>query len=268
MRLKGCESRDGTFRTGELVLLPDCSLASILLALDSGYGLMAPPSSSHPCLLPLFGPLDDKWLPQTSLHPWPGAWELLGLERPRENSFQQYLQASMCSLDFEPRCEAVSAFAKIGHVSYSQCLHRQLMLDNVQLSRISLGPVSVSQLLCLPPLCLAPGFATFFHCYRSPTSWSFASTGSSSLALLPSTPWHPYFRGIPYFQSLLQFPHPARNGLALEWHKNCRGSALPLTIFVMWANYSTVESFSFLICKMGMILLEFLGLNGLFHIKV
>lgn len=113
MRLKGCESRAGTFRTGELVLFPDCSLASILLALDSGYVLVAPSQSScHPCLLPLFGPLDDKWLAQTSLQLCPGAWELLGLEQPRENSFQQYLQVSMRSLDFEPRCEAVSGFCQ------------------------------------------------------------------------------------------------------------------------------------------------------------
>lgn len=105
------------------------------------------------------------------------------------------------------------ALAKIGLTPYSQSLHRQLMLDNVHLSPISLGPASAPRLLCLPPLCLA----SFIPIIGSPSGWSFALTGNSSLALLPSTPWHPLFRGIPYFQSLLQLPQ-SWNGLLLESH--------------------------------------------------
>lgn len=81
---------------------------SASLALDSGCVLAALQSSSHPCLLPLDGPLGDEWLAHTSLHSCPGAWEHQGLDQPHENSFQQYLQASMHTLDWEPACEAVS----------------------------------------------------------------------------------------------------------------------------------------------------------------
>lgn len=74
------------------------------LALDLGCVLVSLQSSSHPCLLPL----DDEWLAHTSLHFCPGAWEHQGVDQPHENSFQQYLQASMHSLDWKPTCEAMS----------------------------------------------------------------------------------------------------------------------------------------------------------------
>lgn len=62
VRLKGCDSRDRTFRSGDLVAVLCCSLTSIL----------APSSSSHPCLLPPSGPLDDNLLAHTSLKSCPG----------------------------------------------------------------------------------------------------------------------------------------------------------------------------------------------------